>query len=532
MSLVMNLRSTEPAAPRSRVQPKHPAFTGDVLLSERVPQAARVIAVYACELRHDPSVRATLSNLRRLASVQHVGHVCVVIAVHPLYRRHFDATAFSKCVSGAVGQCSADLALDGLGAQASIARWAIGAAHILDVGHRFGLCMLADDSSVFGDGLEYAVRDLCAGAPGIGCAMLAGPGAIPVLPVLSRQQLPKWLKAIRPLASPGAALAYNGGLLRTCIGQGVLAKNASVLRESFGVAMRGMDGGEGLGLSDTVLADWRSYNDAPPARPAARDGPTLVSLVYSSSPDADNALGSFASVIAREGPHPDVQHVVVINGRRPPAAIMQAVQRMPQTRIIHRANVGFDYGGHGHALATETRQHAFYVFLNTSCNGPWISAANRARLAGRPWVRLLTDHLSDKVKLVSCSPVTVGGGAIGEGYAWATDAVGLKVLRETGTIFVQHRTFRACVRNGERPASRVLLAKGYKLGFTGRRYEGFDLNSPIMSPVAERARDWAPSRPGCNYGGSQVPEDVIFAKVNTAMRRQMYSRKHAGALGH
>ena len=218
--------------------------------------------------------------------------------------------------------------------------------------------------------------------------------------------------------------------------------------------------------------------------------------------------------------------------------------------VLKRANEGFDYGAHlallryiaeagvkayrgdmavelGSGSHVTAAQLPFdkYVFLNAGMRGPFLPAYWPKSLS---WTRVYLDKLSPSVKLVGNSiaclpesdPCVRGGPGIEpnpecygpkvEGYAWATDQVGLQVLLDRKTVFQSHPDKVSAILNGEYGMNTAIFKAGYTIDSLLLAYQGLDWTN---------RSNWGcngnqhPSRSGTYFGVTQHPLETVFVKV-------------------
>ena len=222
--------------------------------------------------------------------------------------------------------------------------------------------------------------------------------------------------------------------------------------------------------------------------------------------------------------------------------------------VLKRANEGFDYGAHVALLqyiaqagvkayrgemavelwdfGSESQQLTAaqlpfdkYVFLNAGMRGPFLPAYWPKSWS---WTRVYLDKLSPSVKLVGNSiaclpesdPCVRGGPGIEpnpdcygpkvEGYAWATDQVGLQVLLDRKTVFQSHPGKVSAILNGEYGMNTAIFKAGYTIDSLLLAYQGLDWTN---------RSNWGcngnqhPSRSGTYFGVTQHPLETVFVKV-------------------
>lgn len=222
--------------------------------------------------------------------------------------------------------------------------------------------------------------------------------------------------------------------------------------------------------------------------------------------------------------------------------------------VLKRANEGFDYGAHTALLryiaqagvkayrgemavelwdfGSDSQQLTAaqlpfdkYVFLNAGVRGPFLPAYWPK---SRSWTRVYLDKLSPSVKLVGNSIVCLpesdlcvkGGPGITpnpdcygpkvEGYAWATDQVGLQVLLDRETVFQSHPDKVSAILNGEYGMNIAIFKAGYTIDSLLLAYQGVDWTNRSNWGCNDNEH---PSRSGTYFGVTQHPLETVFVKV-------------------
>ena len=293
-----------------------------------------------------------------------------------------------------------------------------------------------------------------------------------------------------------------------------------------------------------------------PARQDQQEGKhrTLVSFAYYEGREgARENLQYFlrAGIDASQPGDGPISYGFVING-------FDCSEPIPTDRddivVLKRANEGFDYGAHTALLryiaqagvkayrgemavelwdfGSESQQLTAaqlpfdkYVFLNAGVRGPFLPAYWPK---SRSWTRVYLDKLSPSVKLVGNSIVCLpesdlcvkGGPGITpnpdcygpkvEGYAWATDQVGLQVLLDRETVFQSHPDKVSAILNGEYGMNIAIFKAGYTIDSLLLAYQGVDWTNRSNWGCNDNEH---PSRSGTYFGVTQHPLETVFVKV-------------------
>lgn len=205
---------------------------------------------------------------------------------------------------------------------------------------------------------------------------------------------------------------------------------------------------------------------------------------------------------------PGVDYMMIINGDDwEPSIPLDGVS------VVCRPNVGFDFGAYGSVLTPEiVDRYDYFVCMNASVIGPlWRPGSDHPA----DWTSLFIDMLSDDVALVGTSIVCLpasdagGPGPRVEGFIWATDKRGMRLLVQSPFVFSQHKTKTDAILKGEYELSKIILSHGLNIGCILSRYKNIDWRLPENHQMNGCIH---PSRLGSYFGGTIDPFEVVFHK--------------------
>ena len=234
---------------------------------------------------------------------------------------------------------------------------------------------------------------------------------------------------------------------------------------------------------------------------------TLIVYVYFMSPSSDYNLSFFSKIELTY--KPDIDYIIVINGHR--CSVNLPIRE--NVTVLKRDNIGFDFGGHAHALEHiqhQNKTYDYYFFMNSGVIGPIIPYYHKAH-----WSHIFIKKLNDKVKLVgttiACLPASdLGGyGPKVEGFFFLTDKIGLDLLQKEKTIFCNHDDKTLAIVNGEYGLSNCILRNGYSIDCMLKRYNNIDWNDKNNWNMNNNKH---PSRKNSFFNNSINPYEVIFHK--------------------
>jgi hypothetical protein len=232
---------------------------------------------------------------------------------------------------------------------------------------------------------------------------------------------------------------------------------------------------------------------------------SLVVYVYSATDPSDYNLKFFSKKAISYSEN--IDYIIVVNGHLCRVELPQ----LSNLTVIYRDNIGFDFAGHKAAIdSLNGKKYDYYFFLNSSILGPFFHDEPKVH-----WTDFFTRRLTDKVKLVGtciyCIPVShpVYSGPLVEGFFYLTDQVGLNLLLDRPSIYLNYASKADSVHNGEFAITKCILENGYSIDCMLEKFQGVDwLDKSNWSYNSCEP----PSRRGKYFGGSIDPFEVIFHK--------------------
>ena len=237
---------------------------------------------------------------------------------------------------------------------------------------------------------------------------------------------------------------------------------------------------------------------------------SVIIYTYYMTPSCDYNLDFF--VKAELSYKKNIDYIIVINGFEHNKNTQ--FPALANLTILKRGNVGYDFGGHNHALEylkNNSKVYDYYFFLNSGVIGPILPHYVKEE----HWSTIFIKKINDRVKLVgttiACLPATDAGGygPKVEGFFFLTDKCGLDLLLSQKTIFCDHTTKYSAIVNGEYGLSNCILSHGYSIDCMIPQYQGIDWRD---SKNYNFNKNVHPSRENSFYGTSLNPFDVIFHK--------------------
>jgi hypothetical protein len=233
---------------------------------------------------------------------------------------------------------------------------------------------------------------------------------------------------------------------------------------------------------------------------------SVIIYTYYKSPSSDYNLSFF---IKKELSYKNnIDYIIVINGFECDILF----PKLGNLTILKRINIGFDFGGHNHALEyIGNKTYDYYFFMNSGVIGPIIPHYMNLY----HWSNIFINKINDKVKLIGTTIVCLPNHDAGkygpkiEGFFFATDKIGLNILKSEKTIFCDHENKRSAIINGEYGLSNCIFKNGYTIDCMLHKYQRIDWTN---------TNNWSknnnkhPSRKNTFYDLSINPYEVIFHK--------------------
>ena len=235
----------------------------------------------------------------------------------------------------------------------------------------------------------------------------------------------------------------------------------------------------------------------------------FISYAYFSSEQADHNLRFFIQRELLIYNNENIDYIFVINGYD--CSDITFPER-PNVIVLRRENIGYDFGGHKHALDhCHGKQYDYYFFMNSGVFGPIMPSY----FTHEHWSNIFIRKINDRVKLVGITIVCLphhdlgGYGPKVEGFFFLTDNVGLQLLKDEGTIFCDHPNFESVIIKGEYGLSNCIIRHGYSLDCMIRKYQGIDWRDQNNWSLNNNKH---PTRKNSFYGESLNPYELIFHK--------------------
>ena len=219
---------------------------------------------------------------------------------------------------------------------------------------------------------------------------------------------------------------------------------------------------------------------------------------------------------------PKLLYIIVINGY----TCSVEIPNFKNIIVIKRDNIGFDFGAHGVSITHLLDQYETienipcnnFMFINCSVIGPFLPSYYPTNIH---WTNIFTSRLSESIKLVGTSLVNIQfvknklfnnfAGPNIEGFCFCLDKVGLLLVYNKGTVFVNHQNKQLCIHDGEFGLSNVITDNGYNIDCLLYKYENVDWTDKQNWIIYNNDHKF-PSRKDKYDGISIHPFEVVFHK--------------------
>jgi hypothetical protein len=248
---------------------------------------------------------------------------------------------------------------------------------------------------------------------------------------------------------------------------------------------------------------------------------SVIIYTYFFSPSSNYNLAYFVKkelLLQKPKERSEIDYIIVINGFHYDESIVFPTN-LSNLTILKRPNEGYDFGGHHFALEyleeNGNKNYDYYFFMNSGVIGPILPNYWNLLQPSIHWSSLFIRKITDVVKVVGTTIVCLpfydagGFGPKVEGFFFMTDAIGLAVLQQEGTIFRNHATKYDAIVQGEYGVSRAIFKHGYSIDCMLPKYQNIDWRDP-KNHIHNQLQH--PSRKGTYFGRSIQPYEVIFHK--------------------
>lgn len=189
-------------------------------------------------------------------------------------------------------------------------------------------------------------------------------------------------------------------------------------------------------------------------------------------------------------------------------------------KIIHRNNIGFDFGAWSEGLLTNNlyKDYTHFIFINSSVLGPFTPSYFKGRWTDI-FVNGIQDGQKDNIKLFGCSINLCNDSknlATVQSYLFAMDLEALEYLIQTGifTMSTYLTTLQDVIDFREIKMSRDIIAKGWNIGSLLNCYRGIDFTFRDKTPKECNIKEMHEVIKLEHYGKLWTEYEVVFIKGN------------------
>jgi len=204
--------------------------------------------------------------------------------------------------------------------------------------------------------------------------------------------------------------------------------------------------------------------------------------------------------------HEDYQFLIVVNGEN----FGIDLPEYKNVKLLYRENKGFDFGGWGFGLKnTNIRVYDYFIFLNSTCVGPFLPRYIPQELY---WTDLFVSKIDNDIKLcgptINYLPTNPNRSKHIQSYAFGTDIIGLELLIKNGIFDPDENINRKnVIENHELGMSDVLLSNNFKI-------YSFQLSENLNSKIEDKSKLHGDIHyVGKYYEDTINPIEVMFLKT-------------------
>jgi hypothetical protein len=217
---------------------------------------------------------------------------------------------------------------------------------------------------------------------------------------------------------------------------------------------------------------------------------------------------------------PQIDYYIIVNG----TSTIDFPDK-PNISIIYRENKYYDFGAYNYCINKYiNKEYNYYVFLNTSIKGPYLSNPN-------------TTWFNEFVKLFNTPDVKLVGTSINiwsDGFFWPREKLeeiygkkqcfthiqsmffmlnneGFNFLKNKGFFSEDYEDFYEVILYKELGLTQLILANGWNINSILEKYRDQDYRT-LQTNINTSGED--PYYIGGYFGGTIQPLDIIFFKTN------------------
>ena len=170
---------------------------------------------------------------------------------------------------------------------------------------------------------------------------------------------------------------------------------------------------------------------------------------------------------------PDIDFIVIVNGQNCSICLQKESKiYLPNVRILHRENEGFDFAGYSEALSSIMHSdYSYFLFLNGGVRGPLLPCYQLQNL--QRWHTIFTSMFNERVKLVgptiSCElQVHV------QSHMFALDSTGLSLALNNHIFTASGKSIDELITYSELGLTDTIMNAGYTIDCLLLQYQGWN----------------------------------------------------------
>lgn len=177
----------------------------------------------------------------------------------------------------------------------------------------------------------------------------------------------------------------------------------------------------------------------------------------------------------------NVDFIIISNNTSHPDELIYIPSNV---KILHRSNIGYDFGGWSDALLTNNLYQSYdnFICVNSSVIGPFMPSSYSGK-----WTDIYINGLQDNIKLFGSTINTMGDPLNNphvQSYIFSMDIITLKYLIDCGIFSITSyaKTFDDAIWNKEVLMSRKIIENGWNIGSLLTCYKNIDFTFSTKSP--------------------------------------------------
>ena len=167
----------------------------------------------------------------------------------------------------------------------------------------------------------------------------------------------------------------------------------------------------------------------------------------------------------------DIDFVLIVNGEKCTACLDKSSKlHLPNVRILHRENSGFDFAAYSFALdSTNIGDYRYFIFINGGVRGPIL--AGYREIAS--WHHVFTEMLQGNTKLVGPT-ISCERQIHVQTHMFALEKTGLDAAIAANIFVIDGKSIDDLISHSEIRLTQVMMNKGFDIACLLLQYKSYD----------------------------------------------------------